>query len=77
MLMRRWRDHGYRGELVEETLRAPQQVVETYGGRKAYQSQIDFGGKRYLIRVIVSATDPVEVVTVYKTSRLQKYWRTP
>ena len=66
-------------ELVEETLAAPQQIVPAYGGRKAYQSQVDFGGGRtYLLRVIVSEEgDSATVVTVYRTRRIRKYWRTP
>jgi hypothetical protein len=65
--------------LLEETLAAPQQIVPAYGGRKAYQSQIDFGsGRIYLLRAIVSEEgDFATVVTVYRTSRIRKYWRAP
>lgn len=63
--------------LVEDVLENPQQVVEEYGNKKGYQSKIDFGGGRiYLLRVIVNDTvDPAVVVTIYKTSKIQKYWR--
>ncbi|MBI5286516.1 MAG: DUF4258 domain-containing protein [Deltaproteobacteria bacterium] len=65
--------------LVKSVLENPQQVVEEYGNKKAYQSQIDFGeGKIYLLRVIVNDTvNPAVVVTIYKTSKIQKYWREP
>jgi hypothetical protein len=48
------------------------------GGKKAYQSQLDFGGgKIFLLRAIVDETvDPAMVVTVYRTSKISKYWRT-
>jgi hypothetical protein len=48
-----------------------------YGNRKAYQSIMDAGtGKDYLIRVIVNySIDPARVVTVYRTSKIGKYWR--
>ncbi|MCH8109216.1 MAG: DUF4258 domain-containing protein [Chloroflexi bacterium] len=64
--------------LLEETLNAPQQIVPVYGDKKAYQSQFDFGGgKLYLLRAIVSEEgDSATVVTVYRTSRISKYWRT-
>ena len=69
---------GIPRELVEKTLAEPQQVVIAYGGREAYQSQLDFGGKTYLLRVIVSEEgDSITVVTVYRTSRISKYWRIP
>jgi uncharacterized protein YaaW (UPF0174 family) len=63
--------------LVEVILQNPQQIVDEYGQKKAYQSIIDMGtGKDYLVRVIVNDTvNPSKVVTVYKTSKIRKYWR--
>ena len=63
--------------LVESILKDPQQIVDEYGARKAFQSIIKFeAGKDYLVRVIVNDTvDPAKVVTVYRTSRITKYWR--
>ena len=47
-------------------------------GFTAYQSRQDIGGKMFLVRVIVDrAVDPAVVVTVYRTTKLQKYWRAP
>jgi hypothetical protein len=64
--------------LLESVLGNPQQVLPERGGKKAYQSQLDFGGgKIFLLRVIVDETvDPAIVVTVYRTSKISKYWRT-
>lgn len=64
-------------EFVESVLNNSQQIVEEIGGRKAYQSQIDFGdGRMFLLRVIVAEdVDPAVVVTVYRTSKVDKYWR--
>jgi hypothetical protein len=64
---------------VDSVLNGPQQIVDEYGDKKAYQSQIDFGrGKIYLLRVIVNEADnPKVVVTVYKTGKIKKYWREP
>jgi hypothetical protein len=63
--------------LVDAILQNPQQIVNEYGNRKAFQSVIDLGtGQDYLVRVIVNDTvEPAKVVTVYKTSRIKKYWR--
>jgi hypothetical protein len=37
---------------------------------------MSWDGKDSLVRVIVNDTvDPAKVVTVYKTSRIKKYWR--
>ena len=64
-------------KFVDSVLENPQQIVDEYGNKKAYQSQIDFGeGRIYLLRVIVNeSVDPKVVVTVYKTSKVKKYWR--
>jgi len=63
--------------VVDAVLQRPGQIVEEYGSKKAYQSIMDFGkGKLYLVRVIVDDTVvPVRIVTVYKTSKINKYWR--
>lgn len=70
---------GLPQHVVDSVLENPGQIVDEYGGMKAYQSVIDFGvGKNYLVRVIVKDTvAPAKVVTVYKTSKIEKYWRNP
>ena len=64
--------------LLESVLDSPQQVILEKGGKKAYQSKVDFGdGKIFLLRAIVDENaDPAVVVTVYRTSKIEKYWRT-
>lgn len=63
--------------VLTQVLENPQQVVRAAGGRKAYQSIVEFeDGRTYLVRAIVDdAGDPATVVTVYRTSRIGKYWR--
>ncbi len=64
-------------KFIESVLVSPQQILDEYGGKKAYQSKIDFGsGKIYLLRVIVDdSREPPTVITVYRTSKISKYWR--
>jgi hypothetical protein len=63
-------------ELVESVLESPQQIISEKGSMKAYQSQIDFGGGEiFLLRVIINDNfEPLVVATVYKTSKIEKYW---
>jgi len=63
--------------LVESILKDPQQIVDEYGNRKAFQSIMKFETEKdYLVRVIVNDNvEPAKVVTVYRTSRINKYWR--
>lgn len=62
---------------VKEVLERPQQIVPGYEGKKIHQSKVDFGGGAvFLVGVVVAAeTDPAVVVTVYKTRKIEKYWR--
>ncbi len=60
---------------IDVVLNSPQQIVPEKEGRNAYQSKLDFGGKVYLVRAIVKENEPAMVVTVYRTSKIDKYWR--
>jgi hypothetical protein len=47
------------------------------GSREVVQARARLDAKLYLIRVFLDVDrDPPEVVTVYRTSRVAKYWRT-
>jgi hypothetical protein len=63
---------------VESVLAAPEQTACVREGRAVYQSRIEVGepAKTYLLRVVVDVDrQPSEVVTVYRSSKVQKYWR--
>ncbi|MDH5669821.1 MAG: DUF4258 domain-containing protein [Nitrospira sp.] len=65
-------------KLVEHTLNAPEQKVPEVDGIMCYQSRVEISGKAYLLRVMVNETmSPAVVVTMYRTSKISKYWRTP
>ena len=63
-------------ELLSEALNSPQQIVSTYRDRQVYQSQVHFvEGRTYLLRAVVDdKVYPARVVTVYRTSKISKYW---
>lgn len=67
--------------LIEGVLSSPgQRVADDAGtGNWVYQSQLRFeDGKIYLLRVVVAEEHiPPVVVTVYKTSKIEKYWSLP
>ncbi|MBM3135944.1 MAG: DUF4258 domain-containing protein [Chloroflexi bacterium] len=65
---------------VAQVLSAPEQSEPDRPGRMVYQSRLQLGDppKTYLLRVFVDVDRyPAEVVTVYRTSKIAKYWRTP
>ena len=63
---------------VTGVLLAPEQTEEVRPYRWVYQSRLTLGdpAKIYLLRVFVDTDrEPIEVVTVYRTSKIEKYWR--
>ena len=62
-------------DLVRSVLAAPEQRHPVRRGRDVLQSRTEIEGKTYLVRVFVDIDrDPAEVVTVYLTSQVGKYW---
>lgn len=63
---------------IAQVLSAPEQSEPVRPGRAVYQSRVAKGASRktFLLRVFVDVDrQPPEVVTVYLTSRIRKYWR--
>jgi hypothetical protein len=64
--------------LIERVLRAPEQKTPELDNITCFQSQLEIGGRRYLLRVMVNETvKPPVVVTAYRTTKITKYWRKP
>ncbi|MBM3774036.1 MAG: DUF4258 domain-containing protein [Acidobacteria bacterium] len=64
-------------ELLNTVLRRPEQILRFGPGSAIYQSRLDFGhGKIYLLRALVAEDrNPPLVITAYRTSKIEKYWR--
>jgi hypothetical protein len=62
-------------EVVADVLARPEHIELVRPGRAVYQAKLE---KKYLLRVFVDIDRyPPEVVTVYRTSKIEKYWRQP
>ena len=62
--------------VVESVLAAPAQKVPAHGEIVCYQSLVEINQKPYLVRVMVNEkTTPPTAVTVYRTSKINKYWK--
>ncbi len=61
---------------LEGVLENPQQRLSQPGGKEILQSRLESGdGRMYLVRAVVAIDkDPPLVVTVYRTSKIAKYW---
>ncbi len=65
-------------QAVAHVLAEPEQIESVREGREVFQARIETSepSKVYLLRVFVDIDrDPPEVVTVYRTSKITKYWR--
>jgi hypothetical protein len=64
-------------EWVDALLDVPEQTIEQPGGTEIRQSRFTTrDGKMYLVRAVVAtAKQPAVVVTVYRTSKIEKYWK--
>jgi len=65
-------------KLVEDTLSNPEQIVpESRGLKVAHKKYFDSNkNKEYLIRVIFREEQDLRIgITVYRTSKIKKYWR--
>lgn len=68
---------GIGREVVLQVIAGPEQTADVRPGRVVLQSRVAQEGKIYLVRIFVDVDRrPAEVITVYRTSKLSKYWRT-
>ncbi|MER2600471.1 MAG: DUF4258 domain-containing protein [Caldilineales bacterium] len=83
----RWTDHALqeitRRQIkmadVVKVLKEPEQIVTVRPGRLVFQARGAFNesSSLYLLRVFVDVDrHPPEVVTAYRTSKIDKYWNT-
>ena len=69
---------GISEDQVAAVLVKPEQSDSVRKGRTVYQSKFSFGepSKEYILRVFVDIDrNPPQVVTAYRTSKIEKYWR--
>ena len=65
-------------EIVRHVIENPEQHWEVRKGRVIFQAcvKMSIPKKDYLVRVFVDTDrEPAEVVTAYKTGKIEKYWR--
>lgn len=62
---------------VWKVIHSPQQTIEAKPDKRILQSILSSKeGKKHLIRVFVNVLkNPKLVITVYKTSKIDKYWQ--
>jgi hypothetical protein len=62
--------------VVEAVLASPQQKLTERNGITCFQSLASLDEKQFLLRVLVNeAVEPALIVTLYRTSKIDKYFR--
>ena len=62
-------------EMVDAVMKNPAQKVPEIENIVCYQSKVKFDNKTYLLRIMVNEDlDTPVIVTVYRTSKIDKYW---
>jgi hypothetical protein len=62
--------------VLRQVLQRPEARFPQRPGRDIFQSRVTEGDRTWLVRVVVDVDrDPAEVVTVYRTSSIHRYWR--
>ena len=63
-------------KLIKEILSNPEQIAPEINGLKIAQKICHIDNKQYLIRAIFrEKKDLIIGITVYKTSKIKKYWK--
>ena len=60
---------------VEKVFQQPEQKIELEGDREIWQTKVVLDSKTWVIRIVVELKPRVAIVTVYKSSKVKKYWR--
>ena len=72
------RRRGIDIDVVRSILINPEQVIEVRPGRVVLQSRVNIANLSQLVRVFIDVNQsPMRVVTVYRTSKIDKYWSRP
>lgn len=65
-------------ELIKSVVEVPQQKLSSKKGRVIVQKKYydETEGKEMILRVVgIESVDEFRVITVYKTSKIDKYWK--
>ena len=69
-------ERGITAEVLDQVMQSPGQVVTERDDLVAYQAVLHFADcGNMLVRAIVDPSNPKRVITVYRTSKIAKYWR--
>lgn len=66
---------GITEEEVTQVFEQPEQKIGVSFNREIWQNIIELRGKKYVLRIVVELSPSVKIITVYKSSKVSKYWK--
>lgn len=68
-------ERNIKENLIQNILNHPGQITDSYDDRKVAQEIIEYAGEKFLIRIVFEEKDfELQVITVYLTKKIKKYW---
>jgi len=62
-------------DIIDSIMQNPEQVIEQ-GNFEIFQSKTEINNRIFVIRVITKKQEnSIKIITVYKTTKIKKYWR--
>jgi len=61
---------------VKQVFEKPQQKIMLENDREIWQNRVSDGGREYVLRLVIDTKPVLKIVTVYRSSKIEKYWRT-
>lgn len=72
---RQLKERNISESLVREVLSHPDEIIKSHGGRLIAQKIINYSGEKFLARVVYEENDKKAIITVYLTTKIEKYRR--
>ncbi|MBI2346706.1 MAG: DUF4258 domain-containing protein [Deltaproteobacteria bacterium] len=60
---------------IERVWTQPEQKIVLARGRAIWQNKITDGGKVYILRLVIETAPTMRIITLYRSSKVKKYWR--
>ncbi len=60
---------------IQEVYEYPQQKIKLANDREIWQNKLQMDGEDYIVRIVMELKPQLMIVTVYRSSKIKKYWR--
>ncbi|MBI4223602.1 MAG: DUF4258 domain-containing protein [Deltaproteobacteria bacterium] len=69
------RRRGIPESIVQQVLEKPEQKIRLARGREIWQNRVKMEDREYVVRLVLELNPEIKIITVYRSSKINKYWR--